>query len=117
MKKFDTVDGYINSFDGKKKELLLLFRKKIKEIAQDSVEGISYGMPGYKLNGKPLVYFALFKEHIGFFPTPSGIEAFDEETKPYRSGKGTLQFRLDQPIPFDLIKKITKYRTLELSKK
>lgn len=110
MKKFDTVDEYINSFDGKRRELLLLFRKKIKGITPNSVESISYGMPGYKLNDKPLVYFAAFKEHVGFFPTPSGIEAFDEETKPYRSGKGTLQFKIDEPIPWDLIEKIIKHR-------
>ncbi len=117
MKKFDTVDEYINSFDSKEKEILLLFRKKIKELAPDSVENISYGMPGYKLEGKPLVYFAAFKEHIGFFPTPSGIEAFDEETKPYRNGKGTLQFKIDAPIPWGLVEKIIEFRVEQATDK
>lgn len=117
MKKFDTVEAYINSFDDKKRELLLLFRKKIKEIAPDSIESISYGMPGYKLDGKPLVYFAAFKEHIGFFPTPAGIDALDSETKQYRSGKGTLQFKIDEPIPWGLVEKIIEFRVLEVTGK
>ncbi len=116
MEKFKTVDEYIHSFDGEKKSLLTEFRKRIKDLAPDSVESISYGMPGYKLNGKPLVYFAAFKNHIGFFPTPSGIDALDEETKPYRTGKGTMQFKLDQPIPWDLVEKIVRLRIEEVNK-
>lgn len=116
MEKFDTVDEYINSFEGEQKPLLIEFRKKIKALAKDSIEGMYYGMPGYKLNGKPLAYFAAFKNHIGFFPTPSGIDALDEETKPYRTGKGTMQFTYDKPIPWQLVDKIIKMRIGELSK-
>ncbi len=114
MEKFDTVDDYINSFDGNKKDLLLQFRKKIKELSPESIESMSYGMPGYKLNGKPLVYFAAFKKHIGFFPTPNGMNEFKEELKPYATGKGTAQFKFDQLIPWDLIEKIVKYRIEEV---
>ena len=117
MEKFETVDSYISSFDGRKKSILSDFRKKIKSLSPTSVESMSYGMPSYKLNNKPLVYFAAFKEHIGFFPTPSGIDALEEETKPYRSGKGTLQFKLDKPIPWDLVEKIVKYRVSQNEKK
>src|SRR5690349_14056212 len=116
MDKFDTVDDYINSFDTKKKELLIEFRRRIKKLAPTSIESISYGMPGYKLNNKPLVYFAAFKSHIGFFPTPKGIDALDKETKPYRTGKGTMQFHLDKPIPWGLVEKIVKYKVEELTK-
>ena len=114
MQKFDTVDEYINSFDGKKKELLMEFRRRINSLTPESVESVSYGMPGYKLNGKPLVYFAAFKNHIGFFPTPSGIDALEEETKPYRTGKGTMQFKLNNPIPWSLVEKIVKSRIKEV---
>lgn len=114
MEKFDTVDEYIASFNGEKKTLLLEFRKKIKKLAPRGVESMSYGMPGYKLNGKPLAYFAAFKHHIGFFPTPTGIDTLEKETKPYRTGKGTLQFKLDEPIPWELVEKIIKFRTQEI---
>lgn len=116
MEKFDTVDDYINSFDGKKKELLLEFRAKVKQLAPNAVESISYGMPGYKLNGKPLAYFAGFKSHISFFPTPSGIDALDKETKPYRTGKGTMQFKDGEPIPWSLVEKILRFRIKEIEK-
>ena len=117
MEKFATVDDYINSFEGEVKTLLLEFRKKIKDLSPESVEDISYGMPGYKLNGKPLVYFAAFKKHIGFFPTPTGIDALDKETKPYRTGKGTMQFLYKNPIPWELVTKIIKLRISEISGK
>ena len=117
MEKFDTVDDYINSFEGEKKALLVEFRKKIKALTPLSVESMSYGLPGYKLNGKPLVYFAAFKSRIGFFPTPNGMDALDEEAKPYRTGKGTLQFKFDQPIPFSLITKIVRYRVKQCTEK
>ncbi len=114
MRKFDNVDSYINSFNGEKKELLLSFREKIKSLVPESVESMSYGMPGYKLNGKPLVYFAAFKNHIGFFPTPLGIESLDNETKQYRTGKGTMQFPFNNPIPWELVEKIVTLRAKSL---
>lgn len=117
MEKFDSVDDYINSFDKETKNLLLEFRKKIKELSPESVEGIYYGMPGYKLNGKPLAYFAAFKSHIGFFPTPAGIDALKKETEPYKTGKGTLQFLYKNPIPWDLVTRVVKLRISEISSK
>lgn len=116
MIKYKTVDEYINSFEEETKALLITFRKKIQQIAPDSIESMSYGMPGYKLNGKPLVYFAAFKKHIGFFPTPGGINGLDQETKPYRTGKGTMQFKLSEKIPWDLVEKVVKYRIKEINK-
>lgn len=117
MEKFDTVDDYIASFPKETQIFLKEFRKVISKQAPNGAESMSYGMPGYKLNGKPLAYFAAFKNHISFFPTPSGINALEKETTPYKTGKGTLQFSYDKPIPWDLVERILKLRIGELSKK
>ncbi|MBL7826386.1 MAG: DUF1801 domain-containing protein, partial [Saprospiraceae bacterium] len=84
-------------------------RRTIQEAAPDAVERISYGMPTYSQHGN-LVYFAAYKHHIGFYATPTGHEAFKAELAPYKQGKGSVQFPLDQPIPFDLIRRIVKFR-------
>jgi len=110
MRKYDTVDEYINSLPDRTKGELTKLRAKIKELVPGAVESMSYGMPGYKLNNKPLVYFAGWKDHIGFYPTPNGMEQFDKELQPYKTGKGTAQFPLDKPIPIELITKIVVYR-------
>lgn len=115
MEKFDSVDYYINSFSGTKKEILLEFRKLIKRLAPTSIESISYGMPGYKINGKPLVYFAGFKKHIGFFPTAKDLGYLEKDVKKYRTGKGTLQFKDGEKIPWELVKKIVDKRIEDLS--
>lgn len=117
MEKFDTVDDYIKSFPNDVKIKLENLRVLVKKLAPHAVESISYGMPGYKLNGKPLVYFAGYKTHIGFYPTPNGMEEFAEELKPFATGKGTAQFKTSQPLPMDLIKKIVKFRIEQISKK
>jgi len=92
-------------------------RQTIRKAAPEAVEAISYGMPALKLNGN-LVYFAAFKDHIGFYPVPSGIEAFSVELAPYVTGKGTIRFPLDQPVPLDLVAKVVKFRVKEnLAKK
>ena len=117
MQKFNTVDEYIDSLPDKTKEELTKLRNKIKELVPDAVESMSYGMPGYKFNGKPLVYFAGWKDHIGFYPTPNGMEQFDKELAPYKTGKGTAQFPLDKPLPLDLITRIVKYRKEETKNK
>lgn len=97
-----------------------LILKKIREIvrsgAPSAVESISYGMPGYKLNGKPLVYFGAFEKHIGFYPTPSGTAKFKKELSKYKSGKGSVQFQLDEPIPFGLVQKMVEFRVKENNK-
>lgn len=108
-----TVDEYIKSFANEKQNLLQNIRKVIQEVAPNAEEGISYGMPAYKLGGKPLVYFAAFDKHIGFYATPTGHSAFKKELSIYKHGKGSVQFPLNQPIPIELIKKIVRFRVEE----
>ena len=108
-----TAEQYIASFPEAMQEILQQIRVIVKEQAPDAVESISYGMPAYKTNGKPLVYFAAFKKHIGFYATPSGHTAFAAELAKYKQGKGSVQFPLNQPIPFDLIKEIVAFRVKE----
>ncbi|MCD9186108.1 MAG: DUF1801 domain-containing protein [Pyrinomonadaceae bacterium] len=105
-----TVDEYIGNFPQETQKILQEIREIIQKTAPESVENIGYGMPAYKLNGKPLVYFAAFKNHIGFYATPNGHAAFSQELSKYKQGKGSVQFPTDQPIPFDLIEKIVKFR-------
>jgi uncharacterized protein YdhG (YjbR/CyaY superfamily) len=107
---FSTIDEYIKGFPADIQAILESIRQTIKEAAPGSREIISYRMPGFKLNNRTLVWFAAFKDHIGFFPTGSGVEAFKDELQGYKISKGTIQFPLDKPIPFDLIGKIVNYR-------
>lgn len=107
---FTTIDSYIQTFPSNIQKILETIRETIREKAPESVETISYQMPAFKLNGKGLVYFAAFNHHIGFYPTPSGTETFKKELSVYKSGKGSVQFPLDQPIPYELIKKIVLFR-------
>jgi uncharacterized protein YdhG (YjbR/CyaY superfamily) len=116
-KEIKSVDEYIASFPENVKCILQELRQVIKETAPDAKEVISYEMPAFELNGI-LVWFAAFKNHIGFFPKVSAIEAFKKELSSYELSKGTIRFPLDKPIPFDLVRKIVKYRIKEnLSKK
>ena len=110
---FKTVDEYIQTFPDDVQELLRKVRATIKEKAPDAQEGIAYGMPAYKTNGKPLVYFAGFKNHVGFYATPTGHAAFADELSKYKQGKGSVQFPLHQPIPLDLISRIVEFRLQE----
>ena len=107
--KFKTVDEYIATFPAKTKGLLKELRQVIKKAAPKAEEMISYNMPAYKLNG-PLVYFAGYDHHIGFYPTGNGIEAFKKEIAKYETSKGTIRLPLDEPIPSKLIAAIVKYR-------
>jgi len=111
--QFGTIDEYIKTFPKDVQIILEKMRHTIREAAPDASEAISYQMPTFKLNGKNLVHFAAFKNHIGFYPIPSGIEAFKKELSPYKQGKGSVQFPLDKPIPFDLVTKIVKFRVKE----
>ncbi|MDX2174202.1 MAG: DUF1801 domain-containing protein [Bacteroidota bacterium] len=115
-KKPITVDDYISSFPEDVQQILQKIRTTIKEAAPDAEELISYQMPAYKYNGM-LVYFAAYKQHIGFYPTASGIAKFKTELSKYKGAKGSVQFTLGKPIPFALIAKIVKYRVLENIKK
>ena len=104
-----TIDEYIAGFPVEIQQQLQQIREVIKEAAPEASEKISYQMPTFFYNGN-LVHFAVQKHHIGFYPAPSGIERFKEELLPYKTSKGAAQFPLDQPIPFELIRKITAYR-------
>ena len=110
---FTTIDEYIASFPENIREILRKMREAIREAAPEAEETISYRMPTFRLHGKNLVYFAGFKNHIGFYPVPSGIEAFKKELAPYKQGKGSVQFPLDKPIPYELVKEIVRYRAEE----
>jgi uncharacterized protein YdhG (YjbR/CyaY superfamily) len=106
------IDRYIASFPEEVQKLLERVRSTIREAAPDAEETINYGIPTFTLKGN-LVHFAAFKNHIGFYPAPSGIEKFKNELSVYKGAKGSVQFPLDQPIPFDLISRITKFRVKE----
>lgn len=104
-----TVDAYIAGFPENVREILEKIRTTVRGAAPDAEESISYQIPAFKLKGTPLVYFAAHKKHIGLYPVPAGNPEL-EELSEYASGKGTAQFPLNQPIPFDLIEKIVKVR-------
>jgi uncharacterized protein YdhG (YjbR/CyaY superfamily) len=110
-----TIEKYIESFPEDIQKLLKQIRKTIKEKAPGAIESMTYGMPAYKTNGKPLVYFAGYKNHIGFYATPTGHEEFAGELSKYKQGKGSVQFPIGQPIPFDLIGRIVEFRVKENS--
>ena len=110
--QFNTIDEYIGAFPKDIQAILEKIRKIIRRAAPEAVEAISYQMPTFKLNGN-LVHFAAYKNHIGFYPVPSGIEAFKGELAPYIAGKGTLRFPLDKPIPYHLIEKVVLFRVKE----
>lgn len=112
MDKFKDIDEYIASQPKNVQEILQELRKVIRESSPEAEETISYGMPAFKLNGI-LVYFAAHKNHIGFYPTSSGIAAFSKELSSYEYSKGTVKFPFDKPIPMLLIKKIVKFKVKE----
>lgn len=107
---FTSVEEYISTFPQETQALLNQIRMIVKENAPTALEGIAYGMPAYKINGKPLVYFAAFKKHIGFYATPTRHAQFELALSKYKQGKGSVQFPLDKPIPFDLIGEIVAFR-------
>ncbi|MFO1444867.1 DUF1801 domain-containing protein [Bacillus sp. Bva_UNVM-123] len=113
---FNTVDDYIAQFPADIQKILESLRKVIKETAPDAKEKISYQMPSFYLHGN-LVYFAAYKNHIGFYPTSSGIAAFKQEISNYKNSKGAVQFPLDKPLPYELISKIVEFRVAENVKK
>lgn len=117
MNAFNNIDEYITSVPKGVQERLQELRTVIKEEIPEAVETISYQMPTFKLNGKNLVHFAAFKNHIGFFPTASNLESEIPEAAAYRTGKGTLQFSLDKPLPLPLVRKIIAFRVRELGTK
>lgn len=113
MKKFKNVNEYLASLPKEQRSLLEKVRQTIKRLAPEAEEVISYQMPAFKLYGKYLVYFSAWKDHISLYPITPGIEKVISELPKYRSGKGTMQFPLDKPLPLSLIRKIVKIRIKE----
>ncbi len=114
MKVYKDVDSYIKSYPDDVQKLLIQIRGIIKKSAPKAVEGISYGMPGYKYFGKPLAYFAGQKAHIGFYPTPGPILAFQKELAGYKTSKGTIQISLGKSLPKTLIAKMLVLRMRQI---
>jgi uncharacterized protein YdhG (YjbR/CyaY superfamily) len=112
-KHIGTVDAYIAAYPEPVRKRLEEMRTIIKEEAPDGEECISYRMPAFKMGGRSLVYFGAFSKHIGFYPTSSGIAAFEKDLSKYVHAKGSVQFSMDKPLPKGLIKKIVKFRVKE----
>jgi uncharacterized protein YdhG (YjbR/CyaY superfamily) len=106
------VNEYIKGFPEETQVLLELIRRTISEEAAEAQEMISYGIPTFRLDGN-LVHFAAYKNHIGFYPAPSGIKAFESELSAYKKAKGSVQFPINEPLPLDLIRKIVRFRLAE----
>lgn len=115
--EMNEIDIYIQQFPDNVQEILRNIRKLIIDNAPEAEELFAYGMPAYKTNKNPLVYFAAYKNHIGFYATPSGHSEFQDELSKYKQGKGSVQFPLDQPIPYKLIERIVKFRASENKEK
>lgn len=107
-----TIDEYIASFPKEIQELLFQMRKTIQKAAPESTESIKYGMPTFELKGN-LVHFSANKSHIGFYPAPSGLQAYEKEISNYKNSKGAVQFPYDKPLPLELVSKITPFRVTE----
>ncbi|MBI5093433.1 MAG: DUF1801 domain-containing protein [Candidatus Hydrogenedentes bacterium] len=115
--KQQTIDDYISAFPENIREILEKMKSTIRSAAPKAEEAIKYGIPTFTLNGKNLAHFAAFKNHIGFYPTPSAIEAFKKELSEYKQSKGAIQFPLEKAIPFGVVKKIVKFRVKESEKR
>jgi uncharacterized protein YdhG (YjbR/CyaY superfamily) len=113
MQKAKVVDAYIAQFPKDVQVVLKKMRTIVHKSAPTAEESISYGLVGYKLAGKPLVYFGGWREHVGFYATPSGNLAFKKELAPYKGAKGSVKFALSEKIPYPLIAKMVKYRVKE----
>lgn len=106
----EAVDEYLDGFDGDVRARLDAMREVVRTAAPDAVEGMGYGMPAYRLDGRPLVYFAGYAKHVGFYATPNGHEAFADEFAPYTRGKGSVQFPHGEPLPLDLVRRVVEFR-------
>lgn len=113
---FESIDDYIATFPTEVQEILKTLRQVIREAAPDAKEKISYQMPAFVLHGN-LVYFAAYKKHIGFYPGASGVEAFKAELSEYKGAKGSVQFPIGKPLPYELISRIVTFRIAENIKK
>lgn len=113
-KKSATIEDYILTFPENIQHLLKEILTTIRQHAPHATESIAYGMPAFKLNGKPLVYFAGYTKHIGFYATPNGHEAFAEQLSGFKKGRGSVQFPIDKLLPLDLIAQIVDYRVKQV---
>jgi uncharacterized protein YdhG (YjbR/CyaY superfamily) len=109
----ENIDDYIAVFPLPTQAVLQELRALVRATAPDATETISYAIPTFELNGRHLVHFAGYEKHIGFYPIPSGLKAFEDELKPYKRGKGSVQFPLGKPLPTDLIRRIVEFRVGE----
>ena len=115
-KEYENIDQYITDFPLEVRTILEKMRDTIRKTAPEAEEAIRYGMPTFILHGN-LVHFAAFRHHIGFYPTGSGVAAFETELAPYVHGKGSIQFPIDQPVPYDLVRRIVEFRVRESMEK
>jgi uncharacterized protein YdhG (YjbR/CyaY superfamily) len=114
--KFNSIDEYIGLFPFEVQDILTTLRKVIKESAPEATEKISYQMPTFTMHGN-LVHFAAYKKHIGFYPAASGVAAFKDKLVEYKTTKGAIQFPIDKPLPYELIKEIVQFRVDENRKR
>lgn len=110
-----SIDEYLVTIHAETRPIIEKIRTLVKNLVPNGVETIKYRLPTIMLGGKNLVHYAAFKHHIGFYPTPSGITAFEKELKSYQTSTGSIQFPLDKPIPYDLIEKIVRFRIREMN--
>jgi uncharacterized protein YdhG (YjbR/CyaY superfamily) len=115
MKDYSNIDEYIRTFPKAVQDVLVKMRQLVKDFAPGTEEAIRYGMPTVRLKGKNLLHFAAYSDHIGFYPTPSGINAFKKELRSYVTGKGTISFPVKGPIPWNLVKKVIEFRVKEVT--
>lgn len=116
MSKPETIDEYVSGFSEAVQAILQQVRQAIHQAAPNATEAISYAIPTFKLRDKNLIHFAAFNDHIGLYATPAGHAIFAEELSRYKSGKGSVQFPLDEPMPLDLIKRIVRFRVEQVMK-
>lgn len=114
-RKSKSIDEFISGFPPEVQETLEELRREIRKVAPEAAETISYGILTFKLNGRNLVHFSAYKNHIGFYPTSSPMDVFKKDLSVYEVSKGTVRFPLDKPIPFALVKKIVAFRVREVS--
>lgn len=114
MQKFNSIDSYIASFDAETQAVLISLQNCIEKAVPKAIGSISYGMPAYKLERKPLAYFAANKNHVGFYPTSSPIAAFEKELANYKSSKGAVQFPYGKKLPLGLISNMVKFRAKQI---
>jgi uncharacterized protein YdhG (YjbR/CyaY superfamily) len=113
--QFESMDEYIAAAPEHVRPILEEMRQTIHEAAPEAVEAIAYQIPTFRLDGRNLVHFAAFRNHIGFYPTSSGIAAFEGELSPYGTSRGTVRFPLGEPIPYDLVRRIVAFRVSEVT--